>query len=254
VKVRHVVVAGNLLGASPEGGVMRALTNFSVPLACVWALLFPSIAVAEPIIIRSGVVEVGAVFTVRPFSVTGDRGFSLFGIIGNRGLDPDCGGGPEFHCGTGEQASLAFRWSGLDFTGVDATLDGKTYREINTLSSSASAKIDLLSGTVLLPDAVSPTVVLQAPFSLEGLFFAQTPQGEGVIETLVGRGTVTTSWTGVIDPDAGARWDLSFSRFEFADPAGIPEPGTLLLGGAAAAVAAISRRRRSGQGRGIRGS
>jgi hypothetical protein len=49
------------------------------------------------------------------------------------------------------------------------------------------------------------------------------------------------------DRDAGPRWDLSFSRFEFADPAAIPEPGTLLLGGAAAAAAAVSRRRRTGK-------
>lgn len=223
---------------------MSALPNFSVRVVCLSALLFPSIAAAEPIIIRSGAVEVGERFTVRPFSLTGDRGFSLFGTIGNRGLDPDCGGGPEFHCATGEEARLAFRWSGLDFTGVDATLDGNTYREINHLSSTTFAKIDLVSGTVLLPQAVSATVVLQAPFSLEGLFSALTPQGEDVTETLLGRGTVTTTWTGVIDPDAGTRWDLSFSRFEFADPAAIPEPGTLVLGGAAAAVAAISRRRR----------
>ena len=222
---------------------MRALQNFCARAVCVSALLFPATAVAEPIVIRSGAVEVGERFTVRPFAVSGDRGFSLTGVIGNRGLDPSCNGEVSFNCGPGDRATLAFNWTGLDFTGVDATLDGVTYREINALGSDAFASIDL-SGSVVLPGAASGTAVLRAPFQLQGLFTAIPPDGQFVSDALLGTGTMTTTWTAVNDSGLpGTRWALTFSRFEFSDPAAIPGPATLFLP-AGAAVAALARRGR----------
>jgi hypothetical protein len=223
---------------------MLALSKFSVGLVCVWAVFFPSIARADPIVIRSGAVEVGERFTVRPFELSGDRGFSLTGVIGNRGLDPVCGGESSFDCAPGAEASLEFNWSGLDFTGVDATLDGVTYREINTLSSDAFASIEL-SGSVMLPSAAAGTAILSAPFRMEGLFSTIPPDGEFTNDELVGAGTMTTTWTAVNNPNLpGPRWALAFSRFDFADSAQVPEPGTLLLISAAAAAALARRRRR----------
>jgi hypothetical protein len=174
-----------------------------------------------------------------PFDLVGDRrGFRLFGSGYQGGLAVNqfafCDG--EI-CNSGDAVDFLHAAGGLDLV-ASATLDGVSYPEVGLLDG-PSAGIGFSSSAVLLPDGAG---IFRMPFTMEGSFNA-----DGKLETLTGSGIVTTRWTPIVDPEAGANaWDLVFARYEFAGAsAAVPEPATMLLTGMAAAVAAFKTRRRS---------
>jgi hypothetical protein len=210
---------------------------FWLSLALSSALLFPSASSADTIRITSGFVELGG-----PFDLRGDqRGFRLFGGGYNGGSGPNlfvfC---PGDICNPGEVAAIRHAATGLDLP-ARAMLDGITHEDVNSLNATLFAGIGFESTHVLPP--ISSMVILRAPFTMEGSF-SLAEQSPG-FETLVGQGTVTTTWRPDASDDTGApAWMLTAARYEFFGASPIPEPSTLVLAGIAGAAAALRRRKR----------
>jgi hypothetical protein len=129
----------------------------------------------------------------RSVSLRGTRGFRLDATPASTGRDPAvlCRQTPE--CVPGAAIPLDSFWSGGDLSGT-ATLQGRTFVNLGSLSSTSSASIALW-GTVIAPPRAE-TATVSAPFTLEGFFSAAS-----IREELEGRGTATVflRWSEAID-------------------------------------------------------
>jgi hypothetical protein len=147
----------------------------------------------------------------RSVSLRGTRGFRLDATPARTGRDPAvlCRETPE--CVPGAAISLNSFWSGGDLSGT-ATLQGRTFVNLGSLSSTSSATIALW-GTVIAPPRAE-TATVTAPFTLEGLFF---DGAASIREELEGRGTATVflRWAEAIDS-----WFVTRVQFDFRGQSG----------------------------------
>jgi hypothetical protein len=226
---------------------MRSRGYFWLAIVLSSALLFPRAASAETIRITSGFFEIGEDGT-GPYNLVGDRrGFRLFGTISTDfahfgAICPDSTG-----CIPGTVARLPHAWTGLDFVGPRATLDGVFYEIVNSLTDQAFASVLFFADIPLPAFTPSGTTVLQTPFTFRGGFTVQPRDGEpGEItqDDLVGAGLLTTRWARSDLPELDSQWEVRFARYDFFGAAPIPEPTTLVLAGIAGAAGALARRKR----------
>jgi hypothetical protein len=212
---------------------MRLRGHFWLPAVLSLAILVPSTAAADTILITSGFLEMGTGSSA--FDLVGDsRSFRLFGTGYLGGFSPNafvfC---PDEVCDPGDSALLQHAAGGLDLPAT-ATLDGVTYADVGALGRS-SAELGF-SSTSLLPP-LDGTAVVRSPFTMEGSFSAEDLSSAA---TLQGSGIVTTTWN-TFGSDV---WTLTSARYDFsANAAPVPEPGTLVLLGMAGGAAALRRRR-----------
>jgi len=134
--------------------------------------------------ILGGYLDVGTA-NGRLFLV-GDRQFTFRGHVANiAGIfkPGDCNSGGVV-CTPGAVIQLDAAWSGLDLPG-DATLDGNTYPNVGSGTSSSSMEV-LFSGSAVLPALGPASTTVSVPFALSGRF-----SHPGGMETLHGLGTAT---------------------------------------------------------------
>ena len=205
------------------------------------AVLCPVVAsqvAAEPVTITSGsiVFSEPGLFQAGSISIAGTRGFSLNGLIdsGETSVAPlrQC-----FPCEPTAAFSVGLQTGTFSFGGsAVATLDGKTFSDVNGLSSSTNVFLSL-AGSTELPPVNGPSIVIRAPF-------ADTPNSLFTFEVVPGtddpalppitdtvrlraRGIATVRF--VANPTAPV-WEFSSLRYGFQPT---PEPATLLLVGGA---------------------
>lgn len=205
---------------------MRSPTHLWLPVLLSSALVSPSPAAADPIEITSGVLVMGD--GSAPFDLVGDDGgFRLFGSGFQGGFPPhafvDCGAA----CDPGVVAQFQHATSDFHPTAIR---NGTTYNDVNVIGSTVFAELGF-SGSVILPPLAS-TAVLQAPFTMEGVFSVL-----GDVAALRGSGVMTSTWA-----SAGDTWSLSSVRYDFS-PAPVPEPATFLLTALGGAAVAVRRRK-----------
>ena len=221
------------------------MTRAAVVVACVSVLCLTSaIAVeAEPISITGGslVFHTGELLQAGSLSVVGTRGFSMQGGVptDETNVDPvhEC----SMACAPGSTISVGVGIFGSGFDGT-ATLDGKTYPDVNGQLSLNHVGITL-TGTADLPALEAAPVTVHAPVIATGTFFL----GEAAPPFSVpinGRAIFTMNLAP--GPPGSGYWHLLNARYDFvATPT--PEPATLVLvgGGVLAAIRARKPRARS---------
>ena len=209
--------------------------------ACLLALtMIPAAVWADPIPVTSGF-----------FSVTGLGASAIFDLQGADfqaagGLEPGVVG-PDltcFPCVAGAVISLDTTFLGSSGTG-SAAVDGMMFPSIGLRAT------DFLFEA---PDIVAPgtagAFTVTRPFTFSGRlsgFDPSDPHETPIFaRLLIGQGLVTASF--IESPNAGGPPLFSFRsiRYDFAEPAPVPEPATLLLV-ASGLGAALQRRRRGGR-------
>lgn len=226
------------------------MTRIAFFVACVSLLcLGETQAAAEPVTITGGSIVLSgpSMFQVGPMAIAGTRGFSIEGLVdsGEGSIEPlrQC-----FPCEPTADFSVGANLGTFAIIGK-ATLDGKTYNDINSFASSNLAHLHLI-GTTVLPPVNGSSLVLRAPFTVaaDSLFTYEVTTGSSTeppglaTVPLAGRGTATLIFTA---NRFAPVWEFSQLRYEFVPT---PEPATLVLvvGGLAATLfSARTRRRRS---------
>ena len=197
-------------------------------------VLVPALGRADPIQITLGSAEVRA-RSVGSMDIAG-ADFSLSGVLppavflGVHGLG--CCVLP------GTTVNVGAEWQVGDLVNARVVLDGETYTSSTSRPLGGILRFSDLQFT--MPDTLTDTLTLTAPFDFVGGFFLPTVP-DGPRPTLVGSGTGTLTLFG--NPSVQS-WDLRSVRYDFADPEPIPEPGTLLLFGSGASLALAKYRRR----------
>jgi hypothetical protein len=202
----------------------------SRPLLCVVISLLVGAtqARADTIRITSGTAQVaGGTFGAVSIDVSGERGFSFVADIDRQST---VGARTCLPCTAGTLIPLDAIWSGLDFFGGVATLDGVTYPRVG--SGTGPNELGLrLAGSAPAPTLGSVDhVLVTAPFSLSGIFrFGPSPEGPSQTADLVGSGTATLTLTRGTGDIADA-WNFEGIRYDFqAQSVPTPEPRSLLL-------------------------
>jgi len=233
---------GECLGLGREGMMMRC-APFVAGVAVFW-LAIASHAAADPVTITDGsiVFSEPSLFQVGSMSITGTRGFSVNGSVdsGESSVGPlrscfPCEPTPNFSVDLGLGTFSIFR-------GV-ATLDGKTYSDLNGLNSVNTVLLQLV-GSTELPPVNAGSIVIRAPFTVAAgseFQFEVAPESNGQppvigIVPLRGRGVATVNF------DANSSvpvWEFSSARYDFQPT---PEPATLLLVGGALLLLRAERR------------
>jgi hypothetical protein len=116
------------------------------------------------------------------------------------------------------------------------TLNGVTYRVTETLDSPATLYMELI-GSLVVPTFNATSAFVTVPFTMRSNVLIDLAQGA----TLRGGGTATIFFA----PGGGDEpvWSTTRVRYDFIDPAAVPEPATLLMVGGGLAAAALARRR-----------
>ena len=156
---------------------------------------------------------------------------------------------PRFQCTVpeclpGTRVNLLTHFSGGDLGGR-ATVDGRTFNTIGSLSSLASMSATW-TGALTIPAQYQGGAVT-APFTFTGVFsYEVDPTMAWRNLTLFGSGTATATFRPYGAPEFAPALSLESIRFDF-DAAPSPEPATILLTGStlAALLAARARRKRS---------
>ena len=118
------------------------------------------------------------------------------------------------------------------------TLNGVTYPVTESLDSPATLYMTL-SGFLLAPNFAGLSTSVTVPFTmLSQVLIAGVQQA-----TISGGGSATVFFDPSF-PGGEPLWSTSSVRYDFSDPAPVPEPSTLLLVGSGLAAAAYAKRRR----------
>ena len=182
--------------------------------------------------------------------LSGERGFTFTGGVNGafgRYEPGECFMG----CAPGSTLDLFALWLGGDVQRPTATFEGVTYTNLNDAASKSGVGFEF-TGTATLPDLLSPSAVITAPFTFSGVFLVGDgpPSLHGRYE-LFGLGTATIFLSSVLPGVQGPGWGVSRVRYEFAP---IPEPATLLLLGAGVGGLIVGRVNRGRRSKGDTGS
>jgi hypothetical protein len=122
------------------------------------------------------------------------------------------------------------------------TLNGVTYPVTESLDSPASLYMSL-SGFLLAPNFAGLSTSVTVPFTMHSDVLIAGVQSA----TIRGGGSATVFFAPYSSfPGDVPQWSTTSVRYDFSDPAPVPEPATLLMvGSGLAAVAYAKRRRRS---------
>jgi hypothetical protein len=219
----------------------RAPFVAGVAILCLAAA---SHAAADPVTITGGsiVFSEPSLFQVGSMSITGTRGFSVSGSVdsGETGVGPlrscfPCEPTPTFSVDLGVGTFSIFN-------GV-ATLDGKTYPDLNGLNSVNNVLLHL-AGSTELPPVNAASIAIRAPFMVAAgseFQFEVVPESDGQppvvgIVALRGRGVATVTFHA---NSSAPVWEFSSVRYDFQPT---PEPATLLLVGGALLLLRAERR------------
>ncbi len=223
------------------------MTRVAAFVACIGLLCLGAgtQAWADPVTITGGSILFPEEnrFQAGPISIAGTRGFSITGSVdtGEGRVDPlnQC-----FPCEPTTNFSVGMLLGTFGLVG-SATLDAKTYENINSFSSSNFVFFHLVGATEL-PPVNGSSVVIRAPFTVApDSFFeyevtpgsdSQGPQTASVL--LRGAGIATVSFHA--NPSLPL-WEFSQARYDFKPT---PEPATLVLVGGAFALTLVRGRKR----------
>lgn len=222
------------------------MTRSAVFVACLGAFCLGITlnASAEPITITGGSLEFPTIAASQagPISLTGTRGFSLQGFVdsGESTVGALC-----TPCVPDVSLSVGAALFGSALVVTTATLDGKTYLDVNRELSPVGIFLKL-AGTTHLPTLQASPVVLIAPFTVTGTFsFVDIQQQLPPVEVPIGgAGEVRM----MLSP-APLSWDAAPVRYDFTQPT--PEPAPLMLISVGLVAAAIRARKRRDQRSGI---
>ena len=239
--------AGTPLAPHPPAVVRREeiMTRAAVVVACVGVLCLTSaIAVqAKPIRITGGslIFPTGELLQSGSLSVVGTQGFSMQGGVptDQTNVDPvhEC----SMACAPGSTIPVGVDVLGSGFNGT-ATLDGKTYPDVNGQLSLNNVRLTL-TGTADLPALEAAPVTVHAPVTATGTFFLREV-APPLSVPIDGRAIFTMNLAP--GPPGSGYWHLLNARYDFIATQ-TPEPATLLLvgGGVLAAIRARKPRAES---------
>ena len=198
-------------------------------------------AAAEPVSVTSGFLLVTGPFHPSSASLAGTQGFSLDARVtpGEGRVDPvhlEC----DPVCLPGSTMSTGAFLGGPAFVGT-ATLAGNSHVLSGSIEDPAVVALEFF-GTAVLPD-LQDALILTAPFNAMGWFSLPGQQtlmsGAGIVNLWLSQSHVAGVPRG---------WVVDQVRYDFREPAPIPEPATLgLLGTGLAAMALRARSRRRAQ-------
>jgi hypothetical protein len=223
------------IGPFSEGGKMIR----RVAPACLLALtMMPAALSADPVPVTSGF-----------FSVTGLGASAIYDFQGldfqaAASLEPGVVG-PDltcFPCVAGAVISLDTSFLGSRGTG-SAVVDGMTFPSIGLAATNFLFEA---------PDIVAPgttgSFAVMRPFTFSGRLFGfalTDPDLTPIFEPLlIGQGQVTASFLENPNPGGPPLFSFRSIRFDFAEPAPVPEPATLLLVASGLGGALLRRRAR----------
>jgi hypothetical protein len=215
--------------------------NFVQALALTSVVSVSSPAFAEPIVVTRGNVEARFFLGLARVLFEGDDFFLRVGVDGfQAGLALDC-----TPCLPGSTVHLGGRFTFPRAAG-SAVVDGVSYPEIF---------VDGITGAFTTPSVQvdgTETITISAPFSFSGTVsgYILDPFVHGFTEpaftkTLFGNGTASALF--IYNNTERPLFTATELRYDFGDPAPVPEPATLLLCGLGSAVLAARGRRRRGE-------
>ena len=220
---------------------MRILSRKVLQVTAMMAVVvFPSAAAADTITITGGTMETQIRASLARGLFEGS-GFLLgFGADGFAAtVATDC-----VPCVAGDSVNFSAEFN-LPRASGRALVDGMSYSQIFLeMTGTFSAPSFQISG--------SETVIRSSPFTYAGTIagflidpWEHGPTTPAFTKSLTGRGTASATF---IFFDGGDEGRPSFTaddlRYDFEDPAAVPEPATLLLCGAGMAVMGVRRRLR----------
>ena len=204
-------------------------------------MLAPSAALADPIVITAGTLFVPKSAAPNTLHLEGSRGFTLDSFNGFllpvTDANLECAGGPDTTCLPGSRISLNAGASDSDL-GASVTLDGKTFT--TGLASDQGGATVVFTSSFIAPDFTADHVTVLTPFSFTGTV---TPPLSST-SALTGSGTVRLDLA-LVNSSEGPRWDFRQAHYDFASPAAVPEPATLVLVGTGIAGCLLRRRQRA---------
>jgi hypothetical protein len=197
---------------------------------------------ADPIQITGGFLDFNRDLAIGPavrsghLSVVGNRGFSAEGFVSSTETTVALA---AFQIPAGSTRSIAVSTGGFGLSGGRATLDGKTFTDLNGLGSTDQLRINL-TGTIDIPAWRDAPVTITAPFGVTGDFqYLDVPSSSFFDVPIRGGGTLTLN----LAPEPGGTWASDSFRYDFAATP-TPEPATFtLVAGALVALGARTRRR-----------
>jgi len=222
---------------------MRRALSFLV--LCL-PLVTATAAHADQITITGGYLYAAGWFVVSPPSTaTGTDGFRLdttLAVGGSSGrLDPlnFCDGGPA--CAPGMQLNVGGYLDTFDGGLIDTTVQWKG--EEYEVFGFDNQMVLRPTGVFTVPEfGTSDSVTVTAPFTLTGFFTAQALPESIMIR---GAGTATIKLVRAADPDMPG-WERDSVRYDFENPAVVPEPASMLLLGSGLIALCRVRGRRHG--------
>lgn len=166
---------------------------------------------------------------VGTLELSGERGFTFSAVVNGAFGRYEPGDDCHLGCAPGSTLNLLALWIGGDVHLPIATPEGITYTDLNSASARSGVGVEF-TGTATLPDRLTPSAVITAPFTFGGSFVVGDgpPSLHGRYD-LFGLGTATIFLSSVSPAVTQPGWGVSRVRYEFAP---IPEPATLLLIGA----------------------
>lgn len=209
-------------------------------VAAFFSLSTSLLAVADPIRVTGGSILVTGNSESGSASLTGTRGFTVDGSVdpGETQVDPINRCGWSEGCDPGSTISLTAVFADFSFPNGVATLDGHVYEPLGGFTSPASIFLHVTGPSFLLQAGDGEPFVRTERFSIvEGQFL----RPGAVPELISGAGGTVAIWFVPAEHVPG-NWVLDQVRYDFADVAAVPEPGTFLL--LATGALGIARRMR----------